>query len=330
VTPSAQAPRPPALRLGTRASLLATTQSGTVADALRALGHDVELVEIVSEGDASQASGTSLVGSSVGVFVNALRDALNDGRIDLAVHSLKDLPTASADGLVVAAIPIREDPADAVVARDGLTLAELPMGARVGTGSPRRVSQIVRQRPDVEIEGIRGNVDTRIAKVHNGEYDAVILARAGIARIGRLHDVTEVLDPLTILPAPGQGALAVECVAGSVAEAAVRALDDSTTRAAVTAERTLLAELEGGCSAPIGAYARVHDGRLVLDAIALSPTGAQAIRQSAEGTPDQAAELGVRLAQNMLAAGAGSLLDEQPTKLNMGHSVALRNGSELG
>lgn len=304
------------LRLGTRASLLATTQSGTVADQLRALGHDVELVEIVSEGDLSQASGTSLVGSATGVFVNALRDALHDGRIDLAVHSLKDLPTAPAPGLVIAAIPSREDPADAVVARDGLALAGLPLGARVGTGSPRRVTQLARQRPDLAIVGVRGNIDTRIGKVASGEYDAVILARAGVARIGRLEDVSEVLDPLTILPAPGQGALAVECRADSSAAEVIAVLDDAVSRAAVTAERALLAELEGGCSAPIGAYARVEGDRLVLDAIALSPTGSHAIRQSAEGTVAQAAELGVRLAQNMLDAGASSLLDEQSPQSN--------------
>lgn len=299
------------LRLGTRASLLATTQSGTVADALRALGHEVELVEIVSEGDLSQASGISLVGSSTGVFVNALREALNDGRIDLAVHSLKDLPTAPAPGLVIAAIPEREDPSDAVVARDGLTLADLPLGARVGTGSPRRVTQLARQRPDVQIVGIRGNIDTRISKVHSGEFDAVLLARAGLARIGRLAEVTEVLDPLTILPAPGQGALAIECRADEPTAVVIAALDDAGSHAAVTAERALLAELEGGCSAPIGAYARLAGDVLVLDAIALSPTGAHAIRQSAEGAPAEAAELGVRLAQNMLAAGASSLLIEQ-------------------
>ena len=299
------------LRLGTRASLLSTTQSGTVADALRALGHEVEIVEIVSEGDLTQAAGTSLVGSSTGVFVNALRDALHDGRIDLAVHSLKDLPTSPARGGALAALPVRADPGDAVVARDGLALAELPLRARVGTGSPHRVTQISRLRPDVTVAGVRGNIDTRIGKVHNGEYDAVILARAGLARIGRLDEIAEVLDPLTILPAPGQGALAVECRADSPEAAAISALDDASSRAAVTAERALLAELEGGCSAAIGAYARIEGDLLVLDAIALSPTGAHAIRQSAEGEVAEAAALGVRLAQNMLAAGAASLLDEQ-------------------
>jgi hydroxymethylbilane synthase len=315
------------LRLGTRASLLATTQAGTVADALRAAGHDVDMVEIVSEGDLSQASGASLVGSATGVFVNALRDALSDGRIDLAVHSLKDLPTAPAAGLTIAAIPDREDPSDAVVARDGLSLADLPLGARVGTGSPRRVTQIARRRPDVTIVGVRGNIDTRIAKVASGEYDAVILARAGLARIDRLAEVTDVLDPLTVLPAPGQGALAVECRADSAAAAAISVLDDAATRAAVTAERALLAELEGGCSAPIGAYARIEGERLILDAIALSPSGAQAIRQSAEGTPDQAAALGIRLAQNMLAAGASALLDEQLVGDSMGGQAAPKKES---
>lgn len=304
------------LRVGTRASLLATTQAGTVADALRTHGHEVELIEIVSEGDLTQAAGTSLVGSATGVFVNALRDALNDGRIDLAVHSLKDLPTVPASGLVIAAIPAREDPADAVVARDGLALADLPRGARVGTGAPRRVTQIARRRPDATVVGIRGNIDTRISKVRSGEFDAVILARAGLARIGRLEEITEVLDPLTILPAPGQGALAVECRADSAAAAAAAALDDAGSRAAVTAERALLAELEGGCSAPIGAYARIDGDRLLIDAIALSPTGTYAIRQSAEGEVADAAALGVRLAQNMLAAGANALLDEQSPQPN--------------
>ena len=201
------------LRVGTRASVLATTQSRLVADVLRErLGRDVELVEVSTEGDRSQASGVPLQGAaSTGVFVAAVREALLRGDVDVAVHSLKDLPTAPADGIVLAAVPQREDPRDVVVARDGLTLGELPAGSRVGTGSPRRVAQLHALGLGLEIAGIRGNVDTRIGKVRSGEYDAVILARAGLARIGRLDEVTEVLDPLQMLPAPGQGALAVEC-----------------------------------------------------------------------------------------------------------------------
>ena len=198
------------VRLGTRRSHLALTQSGHVAALIRARGHEVELVEIVSDGDRTQASGQPLTGaSSTGVFVNALRDALLAGDIDLAVHSLKDLPTYPAAGITLAAIPPREDARDAVVARDGLTLAELVPGSRVGTGSPRRAAQLHALGLGLEISGVRGNVDTRIGKVRSGEYDAVVLARAGLARIDRLDEITEVLDPLQVLPAPGQGALAV-------------------------------------------------------------------------------------------------------------------------
>ena len=201
------------LRIGTRASVLATTQSGLVGDLIaERLGHEVTLVEISTEGDRSQAAGTPLTGApSTGVFVSALRDALLDGRVDVAVHSLKDLPTYPAEGIALAAIPGREDPRDAVVARDGLTLGELPVGSRVGTGAPRRAAQLHALGLGLDVVGVRGNVDTRIGKVRSGEYDAVVLARAGLARIGRLDEATEVLDPLQLLPAPGQGALAVEC-----------------------------------------------------------------------------------------------------------------------
>ncbi len=200
----------PVLRLGTRASALATTQSMLVADLVRDhLGREVDLVEITTEGDASAAPLAQIGGT--GVFVSALRDALLDGRIDLAVHSLKDLPTGPCDGIALAAVPLREDPRDVVVARDGLTLGELPPGSRIGTGSPRRASQLHALGLGLDVAGIRGNVDTRIGKVRSGEYDAVVLARAGLARLDRLEEATEVLDPLQMLPAPGQGALAVEC-----------------------------------------------------------------------------------------------------------------------
>src|SRR3954451_15659167 len=245
------------IRLGTRASLLAMTQSRWVADRLsEALGRDVELVEVTTTGDGSSAPLSQLGGT--GVFVSALREALLDGRIDIAVHSLKDLPTQPAAGLALAAVPVREDPRDVVVARDGLTLGELPVGSRVGTGSPRRAAQLHALGLGLEVTGIRGNVDTRIGKVHSGEYDAVVLARAGLARIGRLDEATEVLDPLQMLPDPGQGALAVECLAaGDLGEVLSEALDDRYTRSAVEPERAVLATLEGGCSAPIGALAEV-------------------------------------------------------------------------
>ncbi|WP_435772051.1 hydroxymethylbilane synthase [Nocardioides sp. SYSU DS0651] len=314
------------LRIGTRRSALATTQSEHVAAALRErLGVDTELVEITTEGDRSQASGVPLsqvesADSTVGVFVNALRDALLAGEVDVAVHSLKDLPTTPAESIALAAVPPREDPRDVVVARDGLTLGELPPGSRVGTGSPRRVAQIEALGLGVELVGLRGNVDTRIGKVRSGEYDAVVLARAGLARLGRLGDVTEVLDPIQVLPAPGQGALGVECRADDAeTREALAALDDPATRAAVAAERATLATLEGGCSAPIGALAEVAEGEtgpeLWLRAVALSTDGALAVRKSASAPlgddvvkwPQTAADLGDRLAAEMLDDGAGQL-----------------------
>lgn len=302
------------IRVGTRASVLATTQSQLVADQIaERLGRPIRLVEISTEGDRSQAAGTPLAGgSSTGVFVSALRDALLDGRVDVAVHSLKDLPTYPAEGIALVAIPGREDPRDVVVARDGLTLGELPVGSRVGTGSPRRAAQLHALGLGVEVAGLRGNVDTRIRKVRTGEYDAIVLARAGLARIGRLDEVTEVLDPLQMLPAPGQGALAVECRDDDDLAAQLReALDDPRARAAVEAERAVLATLEGGCSAPIGALAEVVEGEdgeeLWVRAIALSPDGGLSVRRSATGDPADAAGVGDRLGQEMLADGAADL-----------------------
>jgi hydroxymethylbilane synthase len=300
-----------ALRLGTRASALAMTQSGQVADRLRAAGADVELVTVSTEGDRNLQPLVELGGQ--GVFVVALREALLRGDVDLAVHSLKDLPTTPDPRLVIAAIPQRVDPRDALVARDGLTLGELPRGARVGTGSPRRAAQLNALGLGVEVVEIRGNVDTRIGKVVSGEYDAVLLARAGLLRLGRADEATEVIDPLQMLPAPGQGALAVECRADD--DATIRllsALDDSDTRAAVTAERSLLATLEAGCSAPVGALAEIAQGddgdELWLRAVVGSPSGSPTIRLSATGLPSEAAAVGERLAAEMLAEGADTLV----------------------
>ena len=301
------------IRIGTRASLLATTQAELVAAIVRdRLGRETELVEVTTAGDRSQAAETPIEqAGGTGIFVSALRDALLAGEVDLAVHSLKDLPTAAADGIALAAVPPREDPRDAVVARDGLTLGELPAGSRVGTGSPRRVAQLLALGLGLDVVGVRGNVDTRIAKVHAGEYDAVLLARAGLARIGRLEEVTEVLDPLQMLPAPGQGALAVECRADDDLLTALAALDDRASRAAVEAERAVLATLEGGCSAPIGALAEVAEGEdgeeLWVRAVALSTDGGLSVRMSATGDPNDAAGVGARLAKEMLADGAGDL-----------------------
>jgi hydroxymethylbilane synthase len=300
------------IRLGTRASILATTQSAWVAERITgAFGREVELVEVTTEGDRDRGSLAQLGGT--GVFVGALREALLEGRIDVAVHSLKDLPTGPAAGLTLAAVPLREDPRDVVVARDGLTLGELPVGSRLGTGSPRRAAQLHALGLGLEIVDIRGNVDTRIRKVREGEYDAVVLARAGLARLGRLDDATEVLDPLQMLPAPGQGALAVEARGDDGLAAELAVLTDTRTRAAVTAERAVLATLEGGCAAPIGVLAEVVEGEdgdeLWVRAVALSPDGELSVRMSATGDPADADGVGNRLASDMLAEGAARLTD---------------------
>lgn len=301
------------LRLGTRASALATTQSGLVADLIRQrLGREVELVTITTEGDVNGAPLATLGGT--GVFVSALRDALLRGEVDVAVHSLKDLPTTPADGIALAAVPTREDPRDVVVARDGMTLGELPQGSRVGTGSPRRAAQLEALGLGLDVAGVRGNVDTRIGKVASGEYDAVLLARAGLARLGRVDEATEVLDPLQMLPAPGQGALAIECRDDDTdLVAGLAALDDPATRAAVTAERAVLATLEAGCSAPLGALAEVVEGEdgdeLWVRAIALSHDGGLSVRMSATGPVADAAGVGHRLASDMLADGAADLME---------------------
>jgi hydroxymethylbilane synthase len=299
------------VRLGTRRSALALAQARSVAAALTATtGVEVTLVEITTHGDVSTAPLAQIGGT--GVFVNALRDALHANRIDLAVHSLKDLPTAPVSGLTVAAVPQREDPRDVLCARDGLTLGELPVGARIGTGAPRRIAQLLALGLGLDVVPIRGNVDTRLARVADGSLDGVVLARAGLARLGRLDEATEVLDPLQMLPAPGQGALAVECrSSGDIADL-VTALDDSTTRSAVTAERSLLAALEAGCTAPVGAYAEAAEGEdgleLYLRAVVVSPDGAVSIRKSATGPLTAAERLGRDLAAELFDDGAGRLV----------------------
>jgi hydroxymethylbilane synthase len=301
------------LRLGTRASTLALTQSQLVADALSAAsGVPVELVHVSTYGDRSTEAIAQLGGT--GVFVSALRDALHAGTVDLAVHSFKDLPTAPTPGLTVAAVPPREDPRDVLVARDGLTLGELPPGSRIGTGAPRRMAQLRALGLGLEIVPIRGNVDTRMGKVTAGELDAVVLARAGLARIGRLAAVTEVLDPIQVLPAPAQGALAVECRRD---DARVRellaALDDPAARACVAAERAVLAALEAGCSAPVAAHAELteaEDGsaELWLRASVTAIDGSDSVRDSISGPADQAESLGRQLAAELLDRGAADLM----------------------
>ncbi|MEW2171264.1 hydroxymethylbilane synthase [Streptomyces sp. NPDC007027] len=312
------------LRLGTRRSKLAMAQSGLVAEAVREVtGRAVELVEITTYGDTSREHLAQIGGT--GVFVAALREALLRGEVDFAVHSLKDLPTSQPDELVLAAVPPREDPRDALVARDGLTFGQLPEGARIGTGSPRRMAQLNAYARShglrIETVPIRGNVDTRIGFVRDGKLDAVVLAAAGLSRLDRSGEVTDFLSVDTVLPAPGQGALAIECAASSADLAAALAeLDDPYTRVAVTAERALLAALEAGCSAPVGALADVlADGQVVnelrLRGVVGSTDGSSLVQLSTTGpvptSHDDAAALGRELAAEMLAKGAAGLMGER-------------------
>jgi hydroxymethylbilane synthase len=303
------------IRLGSRRSALATAQAGMIADRLRELGHVVEMVEITTMGDTSTASLSSIGGT--GVFAAAIRRALLAGEIDIAVHSLKDLPVAPEPGLLIAAIPVREDARDALVARDGLTLGELPAGSVVGTGSPRRMAQLAALGLGLRVTDIRGNVDTRISLVHSGSCDAVLLARAGLARLGRLDEVTESLDPLQMLPAPGQGALAIECCEDrpDLIEA-LKPLDDPDTRACVSAERTLLAALEAGCTAPVGALAEVvegeHGAELSLRAFAGSVDAAVELRRSSVGPVGEPERLGRELALVLLEDGAADIIATGP------------------
>jgi hydroxymethylbilane synthase len=297
--------------MGTRGSALALAQSTLIAEAVRRVtGREVELVEVATAGDTSSAPIASL---GVGVFVSALRDALVVKEVDFAVHSYKDLPTAKGEGLQIAAIPPRADPRDALVARDGLTLNGLPTGARIGTGAVRRIAQLAALGLGLECVPIRGNVDTRLRKVADGELDGVVLARAGLTRLGRSAEATEILDPMLMLPAPAQGALAVECRDddGELLEL-LAALDDPGTRAAVTAERALLAELEAGCSAPVAALAEVAEGdngpEIYLRGAVFSPDGLFGVRLSRTGTLAEAAQVGRLLAVDLLAEGADSVL----------------------
>ncbi|NDU72520.1 hydroxymethylbilane synthase [Actinomadura sp. DSM 109109] len=297
------------LRLGTRKSLMATTQSQGVADALsRLTGHAVQLVGVTTQGDVSKALLAQIGGT--GVFVNALRDKVLSGEVDFAVHSLKDLPTSETPGIVLAATPARDDARDALCGP--AKLADLRRGARIGTGSPRRVAQLRALRPDLEIVPIRGNADTRLRKVADGELDAVVLAHAGLKRIGRLDAVSEVFDPDQMLPAPGQGSLAIECRADrDDLRALLAAVDDPATRRAVTAERTVLAVLEAGCSAPVGTYAAEVDERLHLTATVAAYDGSRQVRLSASGHPEDAERLGRELADRLLAQGADQLMGER-------------------
>jgi len=311
------------IRLGTRPSALALAQAGLVADRLRATGREVEMVEVRTPGDGSSAPIPQL---GVGVFVSALRDALAAGTVDLAVHSYKDLPTAPDPRLVLAAVPTREDPRDALVASGDRVLGQLPQGARVGTGSPRRRVQLAALGLGLRVVPIRGNVDTRVTKVACGELDAVVVAAAGLRRLGRIDAATELIDPLQMLPAPAQGALAVECRSGGGPDAALAellrdTLDDELARATVTAERAVLAALAAGCSAPVGALADIVSDlddqgravdRILLRAVVATPDE-QLVRASVTGEIDHADKLGAALAAELLDLAGGRISTVPPS-----------------
>jgi len=290
---------------------MALVQAGQVARLItERTGRAVELVPVTTFGDVSRSQLTQIGGT--GVFVSGLRERLLAGEVDVAVHSLKDLPTADPGGIVLAAVPSRDDPRDTLITADGARLADLPPGARIGTGSPRRAAQLRLLRPDVIPVPVRGNADTRLSKVGSGQLDAVILGYAGLARIDRLDAVTEVFEPDEMLPAPGQGALAVECATGAAAELAalLATADDPPSRAAVTAERNVLAALQGGCSAPVGAYAArtAATDAVHLQAGVFDPRGAGAVRAAVSGAAADAAALGRRVAAELLRRGAGDYI----------------------
>jgi hydroxymethylbilane synthase len=305
------------IRIGTRGSLLATTQAGGIRDALIAAGHPAELVIISTAGDRSSAPIAEI---GVGVFTAALREAIAADEVDMAVHSYKDLPTAQDPRFVIAAIPPRADARDALVARDGLVLGELPAGSVIGTSSPRRAAQLRALGLGLEIRPLRGNLDTRLNRVSSGVLDAIVVARAGLARIERLDVVTETLEPVQMLPAPAQGALALECRAGDTDLVQTLAiLDHADTRVAVTAERTLLAELEAGCSAPVGAIAEVVESideeghvfdELSLRGCVAAVDGSDVIRASGIGAADRAEELGLSVARELFELGAREIISD--------------------
>ena len=298
--------RPP-LRLGTRKSPMAMTQAGQVARLIsERTGTAVELVGLTTFGDVTRAELAQIGGT--GVFVSALRESLLAGDIDLAVHSLKDLPVGPVPGLLLGAVPPRDDPRDALVGRDGAKLADLRPGARVGTGSPRRAAQLRLLRPDIEPVPVRGNAGTRLGKVTSGELDAVLLACAGLARIGHLDAVSQVFEPEEMMPAPGQGALAVECRASDAALAELLAgVDDPVSHRATSAERAVLAALHAGCSAPVGAYAAGTEV-LHLTAVVAAVDGGSAVRASASGPAGEAARLGADVAAELLRRGAAQYM----------------------
>jgi hydroxymethylbilane synthase len=290
------------LVIASRGSQLALWQARWVAAQLSAAGHECRIEIVKTTGDKITDVPLAKVGTK-GLFTKEIEEALLDGRADLAVHSLKDLPTELPEGLVLAAVPEREDPRDAVV---GSKLADLPLGARVGTSSLRRAAQLRQLRPDLQVESVRGNLDTRLRKLDEGQYDAILLAAAGLKRLGWGDRIAEILAPEQMCPAVGQGALAIETRTGFDG---VAMLDHPDTHTAVLAERGVLRALGGGCQVPIGAYATVSQGHVHLLAIVAAPDGSEVIRGEAEGAPNNAAEIGARLAAELLENGARQILE---------------------
>lgn len=297
----------PRLRLGTRASPLARWQAEWVSARLKELGVDVEMVHIATQGDVKTGPLGQIGGQ--GLFTKEIQRSLLDGQIDLAVHSLKDLPTEPVDGLVLAVVPERESTADAFVCANVSALRDLPQGARVGTGSLRRKTQILHFRPDLRVLEIRGNVDTRLRKLDEGDYDAIILAEAGLTRLGLTSRIASLIPQEQMLPAVGQGALGIETRADDVStRKLLEPLNHLPTHQAVIAERSLLATLRGGCMAPIGAYGRMEVGQLKLDGVVLSGDGAQRITATAAAPATAAVDLGRLVAESLLAQGAAELI----------------------
>jgi hydroxymethylbilane synthase len=299
------------LRIGTRGSLLAKWQAEFVRKQLFAgAGVEAEIVVIKTSGDKLQVSPLSQIGGK-GIFIKELEEALLEETIDLAVHSVKDVPTDTPSRLMFPAVCRREDVRDCLVGANGATLAALRQGARVGTGSLRRQAQLRRIRPDLDVRDLRGNVDTRLRKVESGEYEAVMLAKAGLDRLGWGGRITETMAPEVFMPAVGQGAIAVECrLKDTEAAEIVGGLDDAETRTAIISERALLAALHGGCQVPLGAWARIERGKLVLEACVCSVDGLQYVKQRATAAPTQAAELGGHMANLLMQAGAQNILEE--------------------
>jgi hydroxymethylbilane synthase len=298
-----------ALRIGTRGSALALWQARSISEALRAVaGVQSELVIVKTSGDKFQQTSFSEIGTK-GVFIKELEDALLERRVDLAVHSMKDVPTEIPGGLTIAAICQRQDVRDALLSTSGASLDRLRAEAKVGTSSLRRKSQLLYARSDLQILDLRGNVDTRIEKLKRGDYDAIVLAKAGLDRLGLSANITEVLPTDVCLPAAGQGAIGIEARAEDAETLGIlAALNDAETRAGVEAERAALAGLEGGCQVSIGAWGRVENGKLVLEVAVLSPDGAQRMREKSWGAPEDSVPLGERVAAKMLEQGAAAML----------------------